>query len=196
MALVAQNFGTFDRLITPRYPAISRGTMGGVSWLWASSGVQSWAKWLPQSGREFVAAASRHTDLTGILRIRYRNDIAATWRVLLGGVLYDVTAVLEVGRKSYLDLLVKISPEGESVTESYQTFEVTLDEGDIDKAITYPTAFASSPTGIYVALVIPSGGYTFTFAVVDGSRDADGCTIDFGAAIPAAGYKLSIQASL
>lgn len=196
MSLIAQNFGRLDRLITPRYPALSRGVAGGVSWLWASSGVQSWARWLPQAGREYVAAASRHTDLTGILRIRYRSDIAATWRVLLDGVLYDIVGIVEVGRRSYLDLIVKLSPEGEAVTASFQTFEVDLDEGDISKTITYPTAFDSSPTGIYVALVIPTGGYTFTFAVVDGSRDENGCTIDFGAAIPAAGYKLSLQVSL
>lgn len=49
-----------------------------------------WAEVLPQSGRWFEAAAKQWEEHTHRIRIRYRSDVRATWRVHLG------TRVLEI----------------------------------------------------------------------------------------------------
>lgn len=97
-----------DRRITLRYPVQNRDASGAAveAWLNAAS---VWANWTPAGGREFNAALSRNPEITGAFRIRYRAGVDSTYRVLFSGVLYEVVAVLEVGRRSYLDLMVKTS---------------------------------------------------------------------------------------
>lgn len=196
MNLNSENPGALDRLATPRYPVVARGADGSQSLVWAASSTLSWGKLLPTTGREYQSALAAYDELTGVLRVRYRSDLLPTWRVLLGGVLHDIAAILEVGRRSYLDLLLVSTPGQEALTASHQAFEVDLAEGDTSAVITFPTAFDSSPTAIYVSLVIPADGFVFYFAITEASRTATGFTVELSATVPAAGYKLSVQSSL
>lgn len=195
MSLSSLNPGRLDSLITPRYPMVTRGTAGGAVQSWVTA-TASWAQWLPTTGREFIAANSRQAEVTGILRVRYRTDLAPTWRVMLDGALFDVLGLIEVGRRNFLDILVKTSPGSPAVTASAQVFEVSLEPGDSTAVIEYPLPFPSAPRGIYITEIMPVAGYTFNFAVISASRTALGCEIDLGAAVPAAGYKLSLQVTL
>lgn len=110
MSLPVYNSGEMDRLITFKSPNKTRGSAGGVKNTWTTVTEQSWAKWLPQSGAEVVQAQAKYTDMTGILRIRYRSDVLATWRLLLdGGTQYELIAPpLEIGRQEFQDLVVKL----------------------------------------------------------------------------------------
>lgn len=107
MSLSSLNPGKLDRLITPRYPVASRGTSGSAKIASWTETTTSWAAWMPEGGREYVAASARRSDVTGVLRIRYRADVRSTWRITADGVLYEILGVSEVGRRSYLDLSVK-----------------------------------------------------------------------------------------
>lgn len=196
MPLVAKNPGRLDRRINFRYPVETRGVGGGVATAWAAPVTKAWGEWLPTTGREFVEAAARVDELTGMLRVRYRSDVLPTWRALVDGATYDIVAVMERGRRDYLDLMLKLAPESPAVTASAQAFEVDLAEGDINKVITYPVPFDSAPRSIYAQLVMPADGYTFTLAVLEPSRTVSGCTIEFGASVPGAGYKLSLLVTL
>lgn len=198
MALIGTNIGKFDRKITLRFPVVVRNAIGEQVEGFAN-GQEPFAQWTPITGREFFAADSKQTDMVGTFRIRYRAGIGADWRVFWAGKIYELVSVpVEVGRKSYLDLMVKLLADQNAGTlyPTAQTFMVDLDEGDNTKDIDFPAAFASVPRGIYVQLIIPDGGYEFGTAVVSESITDAGFTVNLGADVPGTGYKLSIQSVL
>lgn len=191
------NAGLMDRYLTMRYPVPTRGTAGGNQVTWATHTESSWGQWLPADSKEVITAEAKYSDLSGVVRIRWRTDIRNTWRFLMDGDLFELLGPpMEGGRYEFQDLPVRRISASESQVATYQTFEVALAEGDIEKAITFPVAFTGTPRGIYCQLVMPANGYTFTIAVRDLTQTANGFTVDFGASVPGAGYSLSIQAAL
>lgn len=77
---------------------------------WAPVVAQTWAKIAPVSGREYVAAQSAQSKVTGRIVIRWRAGITASMRVrrLADGMVYNIEAVLSdaVSGREYLTLLV------------------------------------------------------------------------------------------
>ena len=186
------NPGKLDRRVSLRQLELAIDSIGGFVSSWPHLSYV-WAQWLPQMGREFIAAQTRIAEAVGVLRIRYRADILATWRVVVDGVAYEVAGPpVQVGRRTFLDLILKSVPDTDSLWPLSNVFDVELVIGSTYTLVTYPAAFQSAPAGLYVQLVVPTGQETFTIAVDD--QTASGFRVDFGAAVPAAGYKLSVQA--
>lgn len=186
------NPGKLDHLVSLCRLDTTLDAIGGVisSWSFVAS---VWGEWLPSTGKEYIAAQARIAQAAGVLRIRWRSDIIETWRVLVAGVPYEVAAPpVPVGRRSFLDLVLKSVPVADPSWPLVNVFDVSLAQGSVSKTITFPVAFQSPPQGLYVQLVVPTGQETFTIAV--GAPTASGVTVDFGAAVPAPGYKLSVQA--
>lgn len=103
------NIGRMDQRVTLRSPVSARSASGEAVNTWVDHKTV-WAERLPQSGREWYAAMARNAEVTGIFRIRYRAQVNEKWMMVCGGVSYDIVAVLEVGRRNGMDLLVKTSP--------------------------------------------------------------------------------------
>ena len=186
-----------DRRIVLLSPLESRDAGGGVVTSWVNVGT-FWAQFLPQTGREIQQAAQKLAIAVATFRIRYRQA-AATWRVMLGDAVYELIAPpVEVGRREYLDLVCQALDRTDLTIDGVgvQALTVDLDVDDESKAITYATAFASSPSGVYAQVISPSGGYIIDCVIVEASRSTTGFTVTLGAAIPATGYKLSIIAVL
>lgn len=67
---------------------------------------QPYAKKEDLSGRELFAAQAAQSEVTTRFRIRYRTGITAKMRVLCGGVIYNIVAVLDrEGSKRELQLM-------------------------------------------------------------------------------------------
>ncbi|MGA4005995.1 phage head closure protein [Ralstonia nicotianae] len=68
-----------------------------------------WARPLGQSGREVIAAGRETATRQLSLRIRYRPDVTAAWRVIFRGKPADIQAVLpdEINRE-HIDLVVSL----------------------------------------------------------------------------------------
>lgn len=66
-----------------------------------------WARILGKNGMSTIAADKEVSTVQFSMRIRYRTDVTAQWRVLYRGAVYDITAVLpdEEGRE-HVDLVV------------------------------------------------------------------------------------------
>ncbi|MBK8477789.1 MAG: phage head closure protein [Opitutaceae bacterium] len=79
------NPGTLDRWTSLRRLETTIDSIGGVVCGWTHVAFV-WAQKLPEKGREFTAAQSRIAEAVGVLRIRYRSDVAATWRVFVRGL--------------------------------------------------------------------------------------------------------------
>lgn len=71
-----------------------------------------WADIKHKSGLEAVRSDMPASVVNASIRIRYRTDLDATMRVLYGGVVYGIQAVLpdEAGRE-FVDLVCQVVPE-------------------------------------------------------------------------------------
>jgi SPP1 family predicted phage head-tail adaptor len=186
------NAGTLDRRLTLLQWETSLDSIGGVIDSWAFYRY-SWGRWLPTTGREFIAAQTRIAETAGVLRMRYRTDLPSTWRVICEGQTYEVAApVQSVGRKDAIDVILKLVPETENLSPASNIWTFNLVEGTSEVDVRFPIPFASIPQGLYVQLIVPNGGETFT--LTSSAITADSFHLDFSAVVPGAGYKVSVQA--
>jgi SPP1 family predicted phage head-tail adaptor len=93
-----------DTLVTLLQPTLAQeGTYGSSSSTWASAG-DVWAQVVTSAASEDTrtdqVVAVQRTDV----RIRYRADVAETWRVRIGTRTLRINAALMVGRGQWLDL--------------------------------------------------------------------------------------------
>lgn len=100
------NPGRLDRRIALLWPLATRNAIGESVDAWVEGATVA-ANWLPASSREFQAAKARHSETSGVFRIRFRQDISSAWRLLHGDDLFKLTGdPIEVGRREFLDLPV------------------------------------------------------------------------------------------
>jgi SPP1 family predicted phage head-tail adaptor len=185
------NAGTLDRRLTLLQWDTSINAIGGVIESW-SFYRYSWGRWLPTSGKEFIAAQTRIAELDGVLRMRYRTDIPTTWRILCDGDVYEVISVQTVGRRDAIDIMLKSVPDTETLAPISNIWSIPLLVGDTSKTVKFPVPFASVPQSLDVQLVVPTGEGSFTVTVEN--LTATGFDAVFSAEVPAAGYSLSVMA--
>lgn len=188
------NPGRLDRYVSLRRLDTTLDAIGGVVEAWTHV-AWVWAEKLPEKGREFIAAQARVAEASAVFRIRYRSDIAETWRIFCEEVGYQVAAPpVEVGRRSSLDLIAKSVPASDPQWPLVNVFEVSLKAGEALRAVPFPAAFQSAPRGLYVQLLVPTGAGSFGVFINPANVTAAGFVAEFGAAVPSGGYKLSVQA--
>ena len=70
---------------------------------------QEWANVRHQSGAEAIKAGAVVSVVQASIRVRWCTDLTAGMRVLAGGVVYEIRAVLpEMGRREFVDLVVEL----------------------------------------------------------------------------------------
>ncbi|CAG9184269.1 phage head closure protein [Cupriavidus respiraculi] len=68
-----------------------------------------WAWIRGKSGRETIAADMEVAETSYSMRIRYRADVQADWRVAYGGDVYRIRQVLpDLARREHVDLVVAL----------------------------------------------------------------------------------------
>ncbi|HEX2860690.1 MAG TPA: hypothetical protein VHN79_03580, partial [Lacunisphaera sp.] len=87
-------------------------------------------------------------------------------------------------------------PDAPEDSESVKAATIALAENDESKVITFDVPFGATPRFVGVTVLAPSGELGFAAWVDDSTLDAAGFTVRLGAAVPAAGYKLSWSAIL
>lgn len=126
------NPGTFDRRCALRYPVSARDGIGADVPAYAAADFSPivWARWLSRNSRDFVSAAARHSELSGVLRIRWRADVMPGWRAAIDSLNYRLLAdPIEVGRREYLDLALTIVDRPAWLVDS-SGVRLTDDEGN------------------------------------------------------------------
>lgn len=84
--------GDLKHYVTLQQPtAGAADTYGETTDAWAAV-AKVWAHVAPLQGREAVYAAQINPQTTHKITIRYRSDIAATWRILHDGRYFHLTA--------------------------------------------------------------------------------------------------------
>ncbi len=60
------------------------------------------------SGRRYLEAKQLNAEVQGVVRIRYRSDIQAQWRIEYGARYFQILSIANAGERNYqLDLICK-----------------------------------------------------------------------------------------
>ena len=99
-----------DRITIQRRQA--GGALGQPSKTWEVVD-QAWANIRFASGSEAIRSGQPASEAKCSIRIRWRTGITADMRVVSGGVIYEIEAVLPDGqRRQYVDLVCKVVGNG------------------------------------------------------------------------------------
>jgi SPP1 family predicted phage head-tail adaptor len=93
------------------YPRTITVGAGGFQIVAEGAGVDVWARWVNAHGyaAEVMMAQSGQATAPASVLIRYRAGVDTTWRVEMGGELYEVVSVDDIqARHEYIELKVKL----------------------------------------------------------------------------------------
>jgi SPP1 family predicted phage head-tail adaptor len=93
-----------DRRVTLQERSATREQDGSENVTW-STVAEVWAQIVPLRGQERYGAGAEQPERDARIRIRWRAGISSGMRVLHDDRVWDIKAVLEVGRREGLDLL-------------------------------------------------------------------------------------------
>ena len=85
--------GQLDQRVAIERVTYTQDEIGGMLEAWAPLATV-WAAVEPLNGREFFAASTTLSETTTRIRIRYRPDLTVLDRINHGGVLYDITSII------------------------------------------------------------------------------------------------------
>lgn len=86
--------GKLSERVTIERRTVARDANGGERVTWAVLATR-WASVLPLTGRELFAAQSAHSEVTGKIMFRAPVDVRPDDRIMHGGKVYAVQAVLD-----------------------------------------------------------------------------------------------------
>lgn len=104
---MTMNAGEFDHRITLQQPSTTQGADGGLTTTWATVATV-WAKRLGAKGREMYAGGAELAVVDDVFQVRHGSAWAgmdATWRVLLGSTIYNVSAAVPIGRNERIAIV-------------------------------------------------------------------------------------------
>jgi SPP1 family predicted phage head-tail adaptor len=96
--------GRLDRRVRIEQRAVTRGADGSEVIAWSLL-AEVWAQVLPLRGQERYGAGAEQPERDARIRIRWISGISAGMRVQYEGRVWDIQAVLEIGRREGIDLL-------------------------------------------------------------------------------------------
>jgi SPP1 family predicted phage head-tail adaptor len=89
------------------------GDAGGFQQKTYTDAASVWAKWTNFHGSEAITASSAGIQEGATVLIRYRADIDETWRVVKGGLIYEVISIDNIQeRNEYQEIKVKRTRPG------------------------------------------------------------------------------------
>lgn len=96
-----------DRRVTVQQRVLTRDTYGSEIESWTERCVV-WGQRLDTTGREYFTAAERRAEGTAKFRLRYRDDLEVTDRLVCEGVTYDIQNIAELGRREGLEIVAVV----------------------------------------------------------------------------------------
>jgi SPP1 family predicted phage head-tail adaptor len=87
--------GEKNKRVTIQYPTLTPDGMGGHTTVWNSAG-SVWASIWPVSATEIIASNASSMVSTHRIRMRYRKDIKANWRVKYHNTYFNVVSILDL----------------------------------------------------------------------------------------------------
>lgn len=99
--------GDLTKRVTIQYPAKVSDSMGGFTTTWTTAAEIYAAVW-PVSASEAIQAQGATMTITHRIRIRYRAQIKAGWRLKLGSRYFNIVSIIDQNEAhKWLDLMCK-----------------------------------------------------------------------------------------
>ena len=102
--------GRMDRRASLYHRVLTQNSHGEQVPSYPTAYVTVWAEKLDQRAREYFAAQGTQAEATTRFRIRWRDDVVMTDRLVLDGVNYDIVQISEIGRHEGLELFATSAP--------------------------------------------------------------------------------------
>ena len=101
--------GKLDRRITFQAPVerIESGLFPVKAWADLVETPKMWAEVTTANGSEF-SDPQIVSEFDATFRVRYRDDLTTSMRIVYGGKNYNVKSVRELGRREFLEILGKV----------------------------------------------------------------------------------------
>jgi SPP1 family predicted phage head-tail adaptor len=101
------NIGTLNKRIILQQSTRTSDGMGGFSLTWADVSTV-WASIWPLSASETVESMKTNMTISHRIRIRYRGDLRASWRIRFGNRYFSVVSIINPSEKNQmLELMVR-----------------------------------------------------------------------------------------
>ena len=101
MTLLGMRIGRLDRRITVQVNTTTQDSSGEDIASWATL-VIVWAQVSPKAAAESLQGDQVHATAVTEFRIRYRSDVTVATRISYNDQTYDITGVMELGRREGL----------------------------------------------------------------------------------------------
>ena len=102
------NIGALNKIISIEAPTKAGDGMGGFVNTWAEMASNVPAAIWPTSAKELVAADSVSMVVSHRIRIRYRKDIRASWRIKYKNAFYNIVSIVNPNMENkILDIMAK-----------------------------------------------------------------------------------------
>lgn len=99
--------GDLNKRLTLQYPVRTPDTMGGFAVVWTTAAEIFGAIW-PVSASETVQAGQATMTITHKIRIRYRANVKASWRIKFGSRYFSIVGIINPNESNkLLDLLCR-----------------------------------------------------------------------------------------
>jgi len=109
--MMATRSGKMDRLITIQSKTTEKDEYGEEIETWDTH-AKVWAMRRDLRGNEFYAAQQLNAEINTVFKTRYVSGIAPdSHRIVYDGLTYNILAVVELGRREALELMVKARVE-------------------------------------------------------------------------------------
>lgn len=100
--------GSLNQRVTLERDEVATDDWGGVIHAWVTH-AELWANVRHLSGSQSIRADSPVSEVRASIRVRYRTDLDASMRVLVGGKAYTVEAVMpNLQSREHIDLVCKL----------------------------------------------------------------------------------------
>jgi SPP1 family predicted phage head-tail adaptor len=99
---------TLNDIVTIKKPTTGQDDIGAPLATWVDYDVNVWANVKHLRGVQAIKAGSDMSKVQCSIRLRYREDLDASMRVVSEGTNYDVRAVLPDGGKVFVDLVCEV----------------------------------------------------------------------------------------
>ena len=105
--LLMAGIGDLNKRITIQYEVQTSDAMGGFSVVWTDLKTV-WAAIWPVSANEHLQAMQNTMTITHRIRIRYRSDLSASYRIKYGTRYFNIVSMVNPNeRGEWLDIMAK-----------------------------------------------------------------------------------------
>jgi len=95
---------SLDRRLTLERPSVARDSAYGAELVTFVAVATVWGRLVERAAAEATAAEQRVMARQITVRIRWRADVQATWRITLGARRLQIQGTREAGRRRWLDI--------------------------------------------------------------------------------------------